>query len=312
MTEFSLRDAVAEDRDEVLAFTAQTWDFGDYIQWVFDDWVRDGAGRFLVAVDRGTGRIAGIDKLSFFAPGEAWFQGLRVHPDFRGRGLADLMERHMIEEARSRGASTIRFLTVTGNLAVHRNAYRNGFKMRFVARHWEWPGGEIDDPPSKVERDSNEISRGRLRTATPEEAPELYEWWRRSSAWYATGGLVNRDWSFGSSSADEWTERAAEGHLLVPTGTDVSKSTLPPAVALVSKDLEDEARPTLVISVASAGGPEWGDLALGLRAHARERGFARIRGLLPDGALLHSGFRRAGFHPDGDEDCLCLFELAPG
>lgn len=32
--EFVVRDALPQDKEEVLAFTAHTWEFGDYISYV--------------------------------------------------------------------------------------------------------------------------------------------------------------------------------------------------------------------------------------------------------------------------------------
>ena len=53
--EYLCRDARPEDKAEVLALTAHTWEFGDYIQYVFDDWLADPQGRFLVAEEQASG-----------------------------------------------------------------------------------------------------------------------------------------------------------------------------------------------------------------------------------------------------------------
>src|SRR5688500_5329896 len=84
---FRVRDIRESDRAEVLAMTANTWSFGDYIKWVFDDWLADGRGRFLAAEHIETGRLAAIDKFTFLSAREAWFEGLRVASEFRGHGL---------------------------------------------------------------------------------------------------------------------------------------------------------------------------------------------------------------------------------
>ena len=43
------RPAREDDREAVLAFCARTWDDGDYIQYVWEDWLRDTSGALLVA-----------------------------------------------------------------------------------------------------------------------------------------------------------------------------------------------------------------------------------------------------------------------
>ena len=165
---FTVRNATPGDRDEVLALTAHTWEDGEYIHWVYNDWVADTDGRFLVALDHGTGRIAAIDKSELPSPTEAWFEGLRVHPDFRGRGLAGGLQTFMIGEARRLGATVIRMMTLADNFAVHRMAYRDGFKALFVVRHWLWKG---QPAPSLSAPGSPMIE---LRPSTPAEAEVLY------------------------------------------------------------------------------------------------------------------------------------------
>ena len=62
---FLVRDVRESDREAVLALTAKTWDFGDYIKWVFDDWLNDTKGRFLAAEHSETEKLAAIDKMTF-------------------------------------------------------------------------------------------------------------------------------------------------------------------------------------------------------------------------------------------------------
>src|SRR3954452_21034039 len=230
MPEFGIRDVAREDKEEILALTANTWEDGDYIHWVFDDWVSDTTGRFLAVEDKATGRTAGIDKMSFLSPAEAWFEGLRVHPDYRGLGLSTRFEKYMIEESRRLGASVIRLLTTVANLPVHRNTFRHGFSQRFIVRHWRLTSGEAKEKVTAAQ------PAYALRMATPDEAPVFHDWWRRTHAGYATGGLLNRQWSFSATSGEEWAERAARGHLLVPEEVEVSGLGLPPPMALISTD----------------------------------------------------------------------------
>jgi N-acetylglutamate synthase-like GNAT family acetyltransferase len=303
MAEFTIRDARPGDRDEVLALTAYTWEGGDYIHWVFDEWVDDETGRFLVAEERSTGRIAGIDKMSFLSPTEAWFEGLRVHPDFRGRGLATRFEGYMVNEAGKRGARTIRLLTNVGNLPVHRNAYRHAFSQRFIVRHWKWPVAEQTGSPLVPTEPGLD-----LRRATPEESPLLYDWWLRSPSWQATGGLLNRNWSYSATSPKEWEARAANGDILIPGGIVISKAILPPPFAIVSLDTSGD-KPRWIMSTLSATAEEWVSLAVGLVASAGQRGVEAISGLLPDAAYIYSALTEAGFTSGPDSDSFSLFEL---
>ena len=238
--------------------------------------------------------------MSLLAPGEAWFEGLRVHADYRGQGLATRLERTMIAEATARGATTARLLTNVGNLPVHRNMYRHGFSNRIIVRPWHWTMDEVNTPdcPTALA----------LQAIRPEESRAVYDWWCRSSAWHATGGLIHRDWSFSSTSSNEWLERGARGELLVHPASDILGLRFPPPTALVSSDVNDKGDARWSISVLSASGPEWYVLACSLVSTAIASGVGEIFALLPDTPFMSASLQRAGFVPGSDEDCLCLFE----
>lgn len=299
--EFLLRDALPEDRDAVVAFTADTWEGGDYIHWVYDDWVRDELGRFLVAVEVSSGQIAAIDKLSFLAPGEAWFEGIRVNPAYRGRGLAAAMQRHLIEEARSMGARTVRFITNVIPSPIQRIAYRDGFSQRFVARNWIW-SRENDSPRSGLP----EI---RLRSARPSEAAALHAWWSRSASCYATDGLVDKGWSFGSTTSEEWETAAEEERLFVREEARIDDLALPPPTALVLNHKDEQGSPEWHLSAISCAGSEWDALAAALVDRARSAKVTRLQGLFPDMAQVHEAVLRAGFQDDPHYARFVLFEL---
>ncbi len=308
--DFLVRDVRQSDRAEVMEFTANTWDFGDYIEYVFDDWLNDPSGRFLVAEDPHSGRIAAIDKLSFLSPTEAWFEGLRVNPAFRGRGLGAGFQTYMIGEARKLGARTIRFITNITNHQVHRMAYHDGFSMQLVVRFWKWVdnGAEIGEIAETGESKTapSGPSTTKLRAASPDEAPLLYDWWRRASS-HSTRDLLHENWSYKETSADEWTQRAADGCLLVAADAELSEA-VPPTV-LLRAGRSDTEEIAWVLSAVTALGADWGPLMRGLLRYARQRGVREVNGLLPDTLEVYSGLTKAGFTPDTDDERLCLFAL---
>src|SRR5205814_10636978 len=208
--------------------------------------------------------IAGTDKLSFLSPTEAWFEGLRIHPDYRGHGVSAVLEEYMIEEASHRGAKSIRLLTNVHNLPVHRNTFRNGFANRFIVRYWKW---EQSSAPQMAGLGS-QIT---LRPATPKEAPRLYEWWWRTPSSQATDGLLHRNWLFSATSPEEWAGYAEREQLLVSEHLDVESLVLPPPFLLVSDDINESGDAAWTIATLSATADEWGMLARGLVSLAVEK-----------------------------------------
>ena len=53
MPDFEVRPARSEDREAVLAFCQQTWEWGDYIEYVWDEWLNNPQGKLFVATKDG-------------------------------------------------------------------------------------------------------------------------------------------------------------------------------------------------------------------------------------------------------------------
>src|SRR6476661_8229429 len=127
-TDLILRPARAADKEAVLAFTQQTWDWGDYVQHTWDEWLNDPDGGLIVG--EVAERVIGMDKLSVVRPGEGWFHGLRIDPAYRGQGFSPRFMAHQINAARRRGLRALRLLTLSTNTPIHKNAARQGFVHR--------------------------------------------------------------------------------------------------------------------------------------------------------------------------------------
>src|SRR5205085_12466845 len=109
MPGLEVRPAREEDREAVLAFCRQTWDWSDYIDRVWDEWLHAENGVLLVAtID---GQPVGVANIRMLNAQEAWMEGMRVDPAFREQGIASALFDAQIAEARRRGASTARLIT---------------------------------------------------------------------------------------------------------------------------------------------------------------------------------------------------------
>jgi GNAT superfamily N-acetyltransferase len=131
----AFRPVEPTDRDRVLAFTAHTWgaEEGDYIHDVFDDWLADRAGEFTAALL--DDRVVAIAKLTDLGDGEWWFEGLRVDPDFRRRGIALALNHYHVDLARRLGGKMVRYMTGSENVGSQTIGVQAGFHhtVTFVA-----------------------------------------------------------------------------------------------------------------------------------------------------------------------------------
>jgi len=118
MAQTEVRSARPEDKDIVLAFCVRTWDWGDYIDRVWDNWLVDPQGELFVAVT--DGQPAGVAHLRMVTATDAWFEGLRVDPNYRQQGIAKALNIAMLEGAIRRGATKARLVTESTNTgAIH-------------------------------------------------------------------------------------------------------------------------------------------------------------------------------------------------
>lgn len=154
------RPVRAADKDRVLAFTRDTWGDGetDYIAEVFDEWLADPQGEF-TAIEVG-GQVVAIAKLTALGDGEWWFEGLRVDPAFRRRGLALALNRYQIDLARRLGGRAIRYMTGYRNVGSQTIGRRAGFEhiLTFVAYLAE-ACPERDQPPRLTIDDLPSLTR---------------------------------------------------------------------------------------------------------------------------------------------------------
>jgi hypothetical protein len=154
----------------------RVWDGHDYVPLVFDRWVRDG-GFYLAQLGR---RIVGCGKVTEFAPGELWLEGLRVDPLLHGRGLGTEVSRRIILTALDRRPRSLRFATGETNQASLSIVKHQAFRL--IARPQLFSG----TPPPAA--DGPEPVRPRV--------DEVLDYLLASEELRLNRGLLARGWLF--------------------------------------------------------------------------------------------------------------------
>ena len=85
----NIRNAYDADKPYVLDFCKNTFSWGDYISDVWERWKSKGH-LYVIEED---GKIVGVYNLSY-SESQTWIEGMRIHPDYRRRGLAKKMLYH--------------------------------------------------------------------------------------------------------------------------------------------------------------------------------------------------------------------------
>ncbi|HKT22045.1 MAG TPA: GNAT family N-acetyltransferase, partial [Nitrososphaerales archaeon] len=109
----AVRPARLSDRAPLMSFIKDVWGGHDYIPRVWDHWIRDPRNKmFVVTVD---GTPVGMNRLRFMEDGSAWFEGARVHPDYRSQGLGSLLGENSMKLAKDLGITTFRLTSGSRN-----------------------------------------------------------------------------------------------------------------------------------------------------------------------------------------------------
>jgi ribosomal protein S18 acetylase RimI-like enzyme len=273
-----VRPAREDDREAVLAFCARTWDDGDYIQDVWDDWLGDQRGALLIATL--DDQPVGIAHLRMMSPEEAWIEGVRVDPAARRQGVARRLISQTLVAAHERGATIARYLTSSDNVASQQLFDRFGFVRVAEVIHYRAPSLE------ESERGENTVS---LTRASAVDAERLWVWLERSNLTPLNGGLEIHEWA-----AQALTEARLREHLAAGRVWTLEEWESVAALAIVEPDNADNT-PILSVWYADGSADALGRMGVALRALARAESLPRVELWLPDLLILRDAMDGAGF-----------------
>ncbi len=278
----SVRPATWADRQRILAISQRIWEGEDYVPFVLDRWLAEGG----LVVAELCGEVVGFAKTTELAPGELWLEGLRVHPDHQGKGVAKALARAQLDLALAQRPQVIRLATVEANDASIHIARELGF--REVARFLYL---EAD-----VRRPEN--------TLTPQkpDPKEAWEFLRASQALQEGRGLIGLGWRFCTLSPELLAE-LADKEALFSVGA-------PPQGLLIL--VPDPYTPAAIAALAFLDGEE-GALEMLLQfahAWAQERG-QRIIAAMVAAPWIFRFLTRRGFQFVPELGAVLVLEYRP-
>ena len=168
------------DRNDVMEISRHIWEGHDYLLSVVDQWLQDPNCHFY-GVEVGS-HVVAVGNLRLVEDGRTgWLEGLRVHPEHRGKGLANEITRHLVKRAEHLGVQRLRYTTSNRNAASLKLAKMAGFsKILSMAVSWHLKPKRIpmfgDYPP--IQKRSPKRACNLLET-TPRIVPHgilTYDW----------------------------------------------------------------------------------------------------------------------------------------
>lgn len=285
---FAIRPARAGDKATVLTFCERTYEWGDYVPLVWDEWLEEENGQLLVATSNDS--PVAVAKVTLLTPSEAWLQGLRVHPQFRQQGLAHLLLQHCLDAARKRGATVARLATSSRNEAVQIVTDRAG--MQRIAAVWILEAQA--QPPA--------TALPTLAPLRPADWPQACQRIIGSPTLSAMGGLFGV-WDWQELTTAKLQVCLERGQLL-----GLHHDSRLAATALVTEIHGEEKHLALgFVESEKELGP---CLAQALRSYAHSLGLESLSVCLPSGSALQGSFLRSGYEPDTESKAeIWIYQL---
>ena len=271
--ELTIRPAQPEDKAAVLAFCEHTWEWGDYIAEVWDEWLADPAGRLLVALLED--HPVALVHMKMVSSYECWLEGGRVAPALRGRGISQRLNAEALSQAQNMGATVARMAIHFENARSQYLAAQGNFEQIGTFLHYEalaeaLPG---EEQPS---------------LARAEDLPALMTVLERSTVYPAMGGLLYTGWS-----GRALTEEVMLEHLTADTVLALQQWDDFQAIAICGFQNADD--PVLMVEYLDGTTEGIGRLAYGLRALAAEKGLERVLVTIPDLLMLRDVLEGIGY-----------------
>ena len=210
-----IRKAVKSDKEEILSFCSNTFDWGDYIDQVWDLWRADRNGRLLVAESEGR-KIA----MSHVAvcPGSksAWLEGVRVHLSQRRSQVASKLIEKMVQYGRQKGAHYASAIVAADNTASQRMMEKNGFE---VLSRWAY----YSTTAGRAKRQKSEA-----RLAVASDLGSIWEYLQQSRVYLLSAKRYVKSWHWYALDRKALRNFINDGRVIV-TGRPIS------GIAIINK-----------------------------------------------------------------------------
>ncbi|MFB6268147.1 MAG: N-acetyltransferase family protein [Halodesulfurarchaeum sp.] len=271
-----VRQARADDEDQVVAFTENTWPErfgGDYIPDVFSRWVaaNDETQRTLVA-ERDDDGVIGLVQVVMLSDWEAWLQGMRVAPEHRNEGVGRALSHAAFDWAAEQGATVGRNMVFSWNVQGLGLSRAAGFHPLTEFR-WAHPSPDPD-------------ANARPEWAIDEDPDAAWSHWQSSSARDALRGIglhLGESWAVAEVTREVLARAAETESLLVVRRDGVAGMAFRVRVHEREQDGERQ-------QWAEYGAASWDDLSAcrelmaAIARDAAKAGAERVRVLIPETA----------------------------
>lgn len=208
---FSIRVAEPRDLPVVAQFTANTFEWGDYISDFLPGWIEHEGVHVVVATNEADVAVA-VGTGHMVSKQEGWLQGTRVSEEWRRKGVASAIGEELIGWAGTQGAQIVRLITEGWNTPAQQQVQSAGFIKRGT---WVVGSLGIEDSEPTVATNGGKRARAhrKLELAHSSESIPAWSSWRAGPLVAPARGLWFRHWKWLRLTTDHLEQAAKNGWL---------------------------------------------------------------------------------------------------
>ncbi len=290
MAELEVRRARDEDREAVLAFCQQTWEWGDYIADVWDEWLHNPRGALLVATL--DGQPVGLSNMRMLSKDEAWLEGMRVDPAYRRQGISGALFDALIVESMRAGALTARLMAESTNTAsLSALSHKSLRKVSALALY------HAGLPEAAAKR---QYSLEEPALATAADINDIIDYLNVSNIFPAVGGLYSQGFTARSITAELIEEKVQAQQVYL-----LRRWERLDGLAMVEQR-ERRGEKRLFVGYIDGTTESISLIAYALRTMLAQFGLDRVDASIPDQMMVRDAFSGAEY--EWDEHIFYTFE----
>lgn len=278
---FTVRMARPEDVKQIVPWTTDTFEWGDYVPDRLSAWIDDPNSAVVVCVDVSETPVAVVHALKL-SETEGWLEAARVHPDHKRSGMGSALNHAGVAWARERGARVVRLATEADNDDARRQVEALGYRK---TSSWVYARHLIGSTPA------NPSDPG-LAPAPRSDIDAAWMFWSTSELSHAGRGLLAHGWQWRKAMPEDLADAAGAGNFLQSPGGWV-----------VTDEPHNDLIQTLWIATTSEEAPR---LLIDLIELARQRGANEMAIKMPNIPWVMEALSRWG----GDPREVVVYSLA--
>jgi GNAT superfamily N-acetyltransferase len=273
------RSATDADTDQVIELTRRIWDGEDYVPDVWCNWLEDELGALFIAEH--DSRVLGLVKLTRIPGGDWWLEGMRVHPEYEGRGIASQLHECIYNHWIQQGDGIVRLATAS---------FRQGIQHLSTKKEFDKIGEFSIYNCDLVAVGEANLYQEDLITVDGRDLEKILQILRNSSTMKYTLGMLDIGWKWNPPTRGILEELVKDGTVFQIQGKE--------QVLIFRDEIGNSWKDKFVITALAGPTDALGEMLACSISFSSSRGYRKLEWMCSPDIESDAGFQASGFRRD--------------